>query len=463
MAVAVMANVQGGNNMFRTGNGAGFLIQNGGVVPPSLLQESRVPRFYIDAIAKCGAPNPSQLPCTALVYNLMVTSRLPRVILGNIWSLVNRTVPGQLTRQEFFSCLALIALIQKGQPLSALSTMSTLPIPHLQACASFSQFLSSGDSCKEQKPSVDCFAVPSNSPLSIPTTSSAISLLSDINFFLPVSTSPDLAQSISVKLIPTSQSYPLISNSEMPHADATEGNTKVFGADLSQFLENTISSSNQVLSSNAQQTADTSSEEFVLLSEFSNNTTISTKSDPLSLHSEMRNTSYVNVSTRSLGRTLEPIRKIYVIKEEYLSVWQRCIEEAHKLLSSANTLLLDSETASVSEVAQTDRGARYFHALYEIYEVTVRIREGRMSKLVKHKKLFEDIDRIWARLKVFAEKTNDDRNESTKTTGNHPFCDICLSYVLPDSHLEFTGSIYHKQCANLWINRVNSLLPKVKN
>lgn len=87
-------------------------MQNGGVVPPSLLQEHRIPHFYREAIAKCGAPNPSQLPNTALVYNLMVTSRLPRPVLGNIWSLVNRTLPGQLTRQEFFSCLALIALIQ---------------------------------------------------------------------------------------------------------------------------------------------------------------------------------------------------------------------------------------------------------------------------------------------------------------------------------------------------------------
>lgn len=48
----------------------------------------------------------------ALVYNLMVTSQLPRDVLGNIWSLVNRTLPGQLSRQEFFECLALIALAQ---------------------------------------------------------------------------------------------------------------------------------------------------------------------------------------------------------------------------------------------------------------------------------------------------------------------------------------------------------------
>ncbi|KHN85047.1 Uncharacterized protein R10E11.6 [Toxocara canis] len=118
-------------------NGTGLLHQGGGIVPPALLEETRVPRFYQEAIASCGALSASQLPNTALVYNLMVTSRLPRPVLGNIWSLVNRTLPGQLTRQEFFSCLALIALAQRGQSLSALSNVTVLPIPHFQACAAF--------------------------------------------------------------------------------------------------------------------------------------------------------------------------------------------------------------------------------------------------------------------------------------------------------------------------------------
>ncbi|VDK35167.1 unnamed protein product [Anisakis simplex] len=95
----------------------------GGIIPPILLEESRVPRFYKDAIARCGAPHSSQLPHTALVYNLMVTSRLPRPVLGNIWSLVNRTLPGQLTRQEFFSCLALIALAQVISLISAILSL----------------------------------------------------------------------------------------------------------------------------------------------------------------------------------------------------------------------------------------------------------------------------------------------------------------------------------------------------
>ena len=85
---------------------------SGGVVPPALLEEKRVPKFYKDCLAVCGATTSSQLPNTGLVYNLMVASQLPRDDLSDIWIMVNRTIPGQLTRPEFFSCLALIALAQ---------------------------------------------------------------------------------------------------------------------------------------------------------------------------------------------------------------------------------------------------------------------------------------------------------------------------------------------------------------
>uniref|UniRef100_A0AC35TRL6 EH domain-containing protein n=1 Tax=Rhabditophanes sp. KR3021 TaxID=114890 RepID=A0AC35TRL6_9BILA len=105
---------------------------NGGLLPPSLLNEALIPKFYQEAIYCCGATTSTSNPITPQVYNMMVTSQLPRDILGDIWSLVNRTLPGQLTRQEFFSCLALIALAQKGQTISHLSTLSQLPIPYLQ-------------------------------------------------------------------------------------------------------------------------------------------------------------------------------------------------------------------------------------------------------------------------------------------------------------------------------------------
>uniref|UniRef100_A0A0N5BWR8 EH domain-containing protein n=1 Tax=Strongyloides papillosus TaxID=174720 RepID=A0A0N5BWR8_STREA len=105
---------------------------NGGILPPALVHESNVPKFYIEAIKCCGAHKKDQNPITSRVYNLMLTSQLPIEVLNQIWSFVNTKSSNYLTRQEFFSCLALIALVQKKMSISDLSTFKQLPIPFLQ-------------------------------------------------------------------------------------------------------------------------------------------------------------------------------------------------------------------------------------------------------------------------------------------------------------------------------------------
>lgn len=39
-------------------------LNKSGILPPALVQESRVPQFYRDAIAECGAENITKLPDT---------------------------------------------------------------------------------------------------------------------------------------------------------------------------------------------------------------------------------------------------------------------------------------------------------------------------------------------------------------------------------------------------------------
>ncbi|EGT33502.1 hypothetical protein CAEBREN_04889 [Caenorhabditis brenneri] len=115
----------------------GMLCAGGGLLPPALLDESRVPKFYLDALVASGGTTSTALPNTGLVYNLMNTSGLPKDVLSHIWSAVNRAKPGQLTRPEFFSLLALIALAQKGESLAALCAMDSLPIPYLNPVQAF--------------------------------------------------------------------------------------------------------------------------------------------------------------------------------------------------------------------------------------------------------------------------------------------------------------------------------------
>jgi len=104
-----------------------------GVIPPNLLEESRIPKFYHDAIVLCGSTNSNECPDTALVLKLMNTSQLSPQVLSDIWSLCNRSIPGKLTRQEFFASLALIALEQKGANLCDLCDASILPIPSFRS------------------------------------------------------------------------------------------------------------------------------------------------------------------------------------------------------------------------------------------------------------------------------------------------------------------------------------------
>lgn len=94
--------------------------------------------------------------------------------------------------------------------------------------------------------------------------------------------------------------------------------------------------------------------------------------------------------------------------------------------------------------------------------------------MIKQKGALESLDKIWTRLKDSVGQNGDDGCDEgdgitpTSTvidpeTQDSLLCGICLSYISKNSLLEFTGTSYHRQCANLWINRVDSLLPKLKN
>lgn len=58
-------------------------------------------------------------------------SGLPEAVLNAIWASVGVSANGQLTRQEFYSILVLIALAQKNMTIADLTTLPNLPIPHL--------------------------------------------------------------------------------------------------------------------------------------------------------------------------------------------------------------------------------------------------------------------------------------------------------------------------------------------
>ena len=78
---------------------------------------------------------------TNLLFPLLVHSRLPQEVLGQIWSVCNQTFPGQLTFQgqfwllhffkaglEFFAAMALVAIRQQNNSAQiSLQTISDFP------------------------------------------------------------------------------------------------------------------------------------------------------------------------------------------------------------------------------------------------------------------------------------------------------------------------------------------------
>ncbi|KAJ7397292.1 synergin gamma [Pitangus sulphuratus] len=53
---------------------------------------------------------------TAKLYPILMSSGLPRETLGQIWALANRTTPGQLTKEELYAVLAMVAVTQVVKP-----------------------------------------------------------------------------------------------------------------------------------------------------------------------------------------------------------------------------------------------------------------------------------------------------------------------------------------------------------
>lgn len=73
--------------------------------------------------------NEKYLVDTNKVFPLLLTSQLPTEVLGFIWSLANKKYAGQLTEQELYIVLSLIALAQTSYSFNSLDILHMLPGP----------------------------------------------------------------------------------------------------------------------------------------------------------------------------------------------------------------------------------------------------------------------------------------------------------------------------------------------
>ncbi|XP_067866582.1 synergin gamma isoform X3 [Heterodontus francisci] len=101
------------------------------MLPPWLFNDSLVPELYKKVLEATITPAGID---TAKLYPILLSSGLPREMLGQIWAFANRATPGKLTKEELYTVLAMIAMSQRGIPalnLENLNQFPSAPIPTL--------------------------------------------------------------------------------------------------------------------------------------------------------------------------------------------------------------------------------------------------------------------------------------------------------------------------------------------
>ena len=77
----------------------------------STLDTSRFPPVYMEVYRRCSKSGESHLS-TELLFPILLSSQLPKNILGDLWAQANQAIPGKLNQMELFVLLGLIGLVQ---------------------------------------------------------------------------------------------------------------------------------------------------------------------------------------------------------------------------------------------------------------------------------------------------------------------------------------------------------------
>ncbi|KAL2096725.1 hypothetical protein ACEWY4_008873 [Coilia grayii] len=165
--------------------------------------------------------------------------------------------------------------------------------------------------------------------------------------------------------------------------------------------------------------------------------------------------------------------------ERYAYEWQRCLESALQVITTANNTLNGISSSTVcTEVIQSAQGMEYLLGVVEVYRVTKRVELGIKATAVCSEKLqdlLKDIHRVWNNLMGFMSLANLTPDESSLDfsscilrhgikNAKELACGVCLLNVDSRSKafnsetdnfkLTYGGHQYHASCANFWINCV---------
>ncbi|KHJ77062.1 hypothetical protein OESDEN_23318, partial [Oesophagostomum dentatum] len=135
----------------------------------------------------------------------------------------------------------------------------------------------------------------------------------------------------------------------------------------------------------------------------------------------------------------------------------KIITAAVEIFNTADNLLGAATDDVLKEIAQTERGDGYLRCLNRLYFVVCRVERSASVDLPQ--RYLDDIakcGKIWKRLSSFIVGPPEEDDCSNKAEKK---CAIC--YQPTSNAVYFGGQSYHSECANLWVNDVNSMLPNM--
>lgn len=437
------------------------------------------------------------LPDTGIVYQLLKCSGLSNEILGVIWATVNQTVPGHLTRPEFFAALALVSLAQttgKVHPLSTFDSCKLLPpVP------------SFGSAKIIAAPTLNFTLETLTPPPATLNCNEVQENIDDDDFtdFQCAQTSTIIANNVE------NRPKDMAGIAQKVSDDNGFFNGTKLGQKTHESLQNELSDQTiTCLNTRLQNLVFDSPEsghgfEECLdgdsgIASVDSDKASCSKLDLAQKFTLQSAAPVVNNNTMLYDRYAafreieEPTMTQYNHSGSYEHVLKACLS----IFDEAKLISADLNCELIGCIGKTDQGNRYFSALYEIMAIAERMNQAANAYTFvspKSEEVLKTLRSSWENLHslsvVFPTLENfkyenaitDQKPSTTFMTisqknlnmNRNEICGVCLIFVdckvklsieneqrvLGDKKLCYGGRWYHAACANFWLNRISNLLP----
>lgn len=323
---------------------------------------SKVPALYLDVWFKTQSQLNPSLCETSKLYPILISSGLQTELLAAIWTFVNRSIPGQLTVEELFLALALIALAQQRNSPFAFTDVFSLSHPP------------------------------------VPTLS----------------------------LLPSSQAH--IHNENNNHLISIKENTaKRSENDDDEFTDFTFCS-----------ISDSSST--------TNNITSPIK----------------RLDQDNLIDKYQAFRELQVdsCESNTANITKLCLTACKNLLQkSFNTLIVNHGEECALEALRHPRGKQFIQDLTYVHLISLRTSKNCDSNDLQMESMEDDISRLWTSLTNLFKRADHSFEYPTQLCPENGTLSCRICYWKDTQVVLIKGKPYHQECANLWLNCVNSSLP----